>query len=167
LLAQIDLYSGLFRCADPASAADAAASVADTCLQLMHEFIARFSTLSSCALDLSPYLARLTPQLLQQLQHKLLLLPPHALACAADLDAIDSPAQLARRCTSVCSVSRISAMAQSLLQPSDPFEVHMPQLRQVLHLPLPSIVFAFLICFGAVVAGVSCRCNQRSLSRTH
>jgi hypothetical protein len=135
LLAQIDLYSGLLRCAHPASAADALAHVADKSLQLIHDFVSRFSTLSSCALDLSPYLARLTPQLLQQLQSKLVTLPPHALACPADLDAFDSPSQLARRCTSICSVSRISAMAQSLLHPTGAYEFQMPQLLQVLHVP--------------------------------
>jgi len=67
LLAQIDLYSSLVGCADPSSAADASAMVADVTLELIQQFITRFSTLSSCALDLSPYLLRLTPELLRRL----------------------------------------------------------------------------------------------------
>ena len=151
LLAQIDLYSSLVRCADAASAADALAVAADTSLQLIREFITRFSALSSCALDLSPYLARLTPQLLQQLLQQLLLLPPHALACTADLDAFDSAPQLARRCASVCSVNRITAMAQSLLQPVGPFETHMPRLIQVPRVRLDtnaSLSLMLLRCSG-------------------
>ena len=131
LLAQIDLYSSLVCCADPASAADAIASVADTSLQLMQQFIARFSALSSCALDLSPYLQRLTPQLLRQLLQQLALLPHHTLASTEDLHSYDSPSQLSRRCTAVCSVNRIAAMAQSLLQSATAFELCMPRLLEV------------------------------------
>jgi len=131
LLAQIDLYSSLVGCADPSSAADASAMVADVTLELIQQFITRFSTLSSCALDLSPYLLRLTPELLRRLLQQLLLLPSHVLATTEDLDSCDSPTQLARRCTSVCSVNRITAMTQSRLEPVAPFELSMPRLVQV------------------------------------
>jgi len=131
LLAQIDLYSALVYCADPASAADAIATAADTSLQLMQQFITRFSALSSCALDLSPYLQRLTPQLLRQLLQQLALLPHHTLASTEDLHSYDSPSQLSRRCTAVCSVNRIAAMAQSLLQSATAFELCMPRLLEV------------------------------------
>jgi hypothetical protein len=132
LLAQIDLYTGLLCSADPASAANTVAAVEDTSLQLIQQFITRFSSLSSCALDLAPFLARMTPQLLRQLLQQLLLLPPHALALPEDLDSLDSSSQLARRCASVCSVNRITVMAEARLQPIGPFDFSMQRLHQVL-----------------------------------
>ena len=132
LLAQIDLYSSLVCCADPASAADAVAAVEDTLLQLIQQFITRFSPLSSCAMDLFPYLLRLAPQLLRQLLQQLPLLPPHALALMLDLDSIDSSSQFARRCAAACSVNRITVMAESRLQPTGPFQLPMLRIHQVL-----------------------------------
>jgi tetratricopeptide (TPR) repeat protein len=135
LLAQIHLYTSLVCSADPSSDAAAVADAADTSLLLIQQFITRFSSLSSCALDLAPFLMRLTPQLLEQLLQQLLLLPPHARALTEDLHSLDSSSQLARRCASVCSVNRITVMAESLLHPSGPFEFSMPRILQVLPSP--------------------------------
>jgi hypothetical protein len=171
LLAQIDLYSSLVGCGDPSSAADASATVADVTLELIQQFITRFSTLSSCALDISPYLLRLTPQLLRRLLQQLLLLPSHVLASTEDLNSCDSPAQLARRCTSVCSVNRITAMAQSRLEPVAPYDLSMPRLLQVCMLrAIQTCRFVrdvLISVFDAVAPGFQCCSQERPPSRAH
>jgi hypothetical protein len=131
LLAQIDLYSSLVYCADPASSANLILIVEETSLQLIQQFITRFSTLSSCALDLSPYFLRLSSQLLRKFLQQLPSFPPHAVALTEDLDSYDSPHQLARRCSSVCSVNRIMVMAESRIQITAHFELPVPRIQQV------------------------------------